>query len=395
MDKLQGCSGIQMRGDRKPRRHCPAGFDCETGLETSALGSLTVTWSDPPIVLGEEPEPQVLLSIDDAKVFGLSKEKVQEMVEVSPRCKFQLASMFQLGLVQDLPGHKQALEHHFKQDQVPIHVGFQCAGCGRKPLIGARFACKTCAVHFCGACFKGRAHAHCPEHQFTVQTFPRTSHTAAPVASKITEGSKVVVIGTGKKHLDGKLGLVTALAPTSSSALPLCSVVLDGADDVVNLEAKHLFLRSSGQEVMVAAPHQAAEPCEPPAEPVVFVAKSVDPRFTLVRKASLRELRQAEGQQALERVKGQGPHTARKSTFQCKGNCGTRVEVDKQEYVKQGQLVLCEECTKKKEYSQKNATCRKCQNPFHYFQFLVDIGECVPTLCEECQEDLQWAIISR
>lgn len=407
LQKLQDCSRIRliMRGQPQEKR---VGFDGQTGLETGPLGPLTVTWSDPPMVLGRESRPQVLLSIDGKKVFGMTKQKLEEMIEGSPNCDFECFSLSPLVQIERVPSLKEALEDRFKRDQVAIHPGYQCSGCHQEPLVGARLSCKVCTDHFCGTCFKGCAHAHAPQHGFTVQDFPGTTATDAPVASKITEGSTVVVIGTGKKQLDGQPGLVKSAAPISSRAVPLWSVLMDGSCEDVNLEAKHLFL-------LEASP-ASEEPLQPPVEPLVEAApelkalfkeglqapavpeipkplgpeisqkKGSEPRFTMVRQSSLRDLRQVEGQEALERLKAQGPMTAPKTAFLCKGNCGTMVEKDNLEYIKEGQLVMCEVCTQKSAESEKKTTCRKCQQVFVYSQFLVDVGSYgLPNVCEECQ----------
>lgn len=86
LQKLRDCSGIQLRGQGRPQKEHPVGFDSQSGLETGSLGRLTVAWSDPPMVLGMESRPQVLLAIDGNKVFGMTKEKIEELVEASPAC---------------------------------------------------------------------------------------------------------------------------------------------------------------------------------------------------------------------------------------------------------------------------------------------------------------------
>ena len=400
LKKLQGCSSMQMqKRERKPHKEFPAGFDGQTGLETSTLGPVAVTWSDPPMVLGEEPVPQVLLAINGKRVFGMPKQKMIELVENSPESPdsgFEMASVFKMTLLEDLPGHREGIRHCLKTEKVPVHLGVRCSGCGHKPLVGANFTCKNCATHYCSACFKGRAHAHSPAHKFAVQDFPGTTPSDAPVAPKISEGSTVVVIGTGKKQLDGQLGLVTALTSTSSGALPLWSVLMDGSCEAVNLEAKHLFLRPDQERRASAAacelPLPPAEPKEDPKVPASL--KPIDP-LLMVRKHSLRELRQVEGQEALERFKSQGTRMARKSSFLCKGMCGTMVPKDHQEYIKEGQLAMCEACMKKSRDSEKKTTCGKCKQEFVYSQFFVDLPESsgLPSLCQECQET-EWAVIS-
>lgn len=147
---------------------------------------------------------------------------------------------------------------------------------------------------------------------------------------------------------------------------------------------------------------------QPPAEPNVTSApKPVPSDFSLVppsvedempkmrRQQSLRELRQVEGVEALQRLKSYDPPSGRKSTFLCKGMCGTWVEKDKHEYIKEGQLVLCAGCAKKSHGSEEKITCGKCQEEFAYSKFLVDLGvRAKPAVCEECQAESQWAIIS-
>lgn len=418
LHKLQECSRIHLRGRGQPQEK-PIGFDGQTGLETGPFGPVTVTWSDPPMVLGRESRPQVLLSIDSKKVFGMTKQKLEEMIEGSPNCKFECYSLSELDQIELVPSLAQDMEDRFKRDQMAIHPGYQCSGCHQEPLVGARFSCKICRDHFCGACFKGRAHSHSPQHAFTVQDFPRTTATDAPVASKITEGSTVVVIGTGKKQLDGQPGLVKCAAPISSGAVPLWSVLMDGSYEDVNLEAKHLFLLEASpaseetlqppvEPCVEAAPELKAQVKESLPAPVVPAIskplrpeisqqkKGSEPRFTMVRQSSLRDLRQVEGQEALERLKAQGPMTAPKTAFLCKGNCGTMVKKDNLEYIKEGQLVMCEVCTQKSAESEKETTCRKCQQEFVYSQFLVDVGSYgLPNVCEECQNlEKKWAIIS-
>lgn len=72
------------------------------------------------------------------------------------------------------------------------------------------------------------------------------------------------------------------------------------------------------------------------------------------------------------------------------------VKKDNLEYIKEGQLVMCEVCTQKSAESEKETTCRKCQQEFVYSQFLVDVGSYgLPNVCEECQNlEKKWAIIS-
>lgn len=224
--------------------------------------------------------------------------------------EFQVASMSKLCLAEHLPGHRQSLERKFTRDQVAVHMGYRCSGCGHKPLIGARFSCNVCDTHFCGHCFNGRAHAHSPQHQFTAQDFPLAVPTDAHVAPQISQGSKVVVIGTGKEQLDGQLGVVTSAAPTSG-ALPLWSVLVEGSE-AMSLEAQHLFLRGQAtpkasreleaplDKSVEPAPEAKDEPKEgllaptPPSPQ----KKAIASRFTLVGSGSLHELRQVEGQEA-------------------------------------------------------------------------------------------------
>ena len=378
-------------------------FDTKSGLETSSFGSMRIKWSDPPMVVSDDKScPPVMLSVGGKNVFGLSKEEILALLEASSQ--ISTASVSRICLLDALPGNKQALRNKLQSDSVAVHPGFQCAGCSHKPLVGARFSCKVCTTTFCGACFKGRAHAHPPDHEFSVQDFPGSTSTVAPAAPKMTEGSAVVVIGTGQRNQDGKLGLVTASMPSSSAGLPMWTVLLEDAADVsVQLEAQHLFLRSE-----VAAPDAAPTPELTPSTPQAEVPNSAakvvkSTRFTLVdkgeeqppmrRQRSLRELRQVEGHQALERFKLQEPLTGRTCTFLCKGMCGTMVEKDKHEYIKEGQLVLCDACTQKSQASEEKTSCGKCKKEFVHSKFLMDLGELQP-LCEECKEDLQWAIVS-
>ena len=402
LEMLQACTGIQLKGGHHERQQF---FDAKSGLETSSHGSMMIKWSDPPMVVSDDPEcPPVMLSIGGKNVFGLSKEEILALLDASSQ--ISTASVSRICLLDALPGNKQTLRSKLQSDSVAVHPGFQCAGCSHKPLVGARFSCKVCTTTFCGACFKGRAHAHPPDHEFSVQDFPGSTSTVAPPAPKISEGSAVVVIGTGQRNQDGKLGLVTASLPSSSAGLPMWTVLLEDAKDdlSVQLEAQHLFLRSTAASPEVAA---APTPSTPPPEvpnPAAKVVKSS--RFTLVdkcgvqevippmrRQRSLRELRQVEGHQALERFKLQEPSTGRTCTFLCKGMCGTMVEKDKHEYIKEGQLVLCDVCTQKSQASEEKTSCRKCKKEFVHSKFLMDLGELQP-LCEECKEDLQWAIVS-
>ena len=126
LQKLQDCSRIRliMRGQPQEKR---VGFDGQTGLETGPLGPLTVTWSDPPMVLERESRPQVLLSIDGKKVFGMTKQKLEEMIAGSPNCDFECFSLSPLVQIERVPSLKEALEDRFKRDQVAIHPGYQCA----------------------------------------------------------------------------------------------------------------------------------------------------------------------------------------------------------------------------------------------------------------------------
>ena len=331
----------------------------------------------------------MLSEINGAKVFGMSKSKVEELFHSAQTNysdkTYTYYSVSEICLREmDRKGYTDS---EFHKHMIPIHCGFECSGCGSKPLIGARYTCQDCSVHFCGACFKGRAHAHSPGHQFTTQDFPGTAATDAPAAPAIIEGSTIVVIGTGNDQLDGKLGLVT------SGASPFWSVLMDGeADHEVALEAQHLFLHSQGQEVtdQAAETEPSAETGAPSSPP-----KSIDSsRFTLVRRPSFRELRQVEGQEALERFKS-APGAARKSSFLCKGTCGRMVEKKNQEYIREGQLVLCQGCMQKSQDSEKKTTCEECLQEFVYSQFFVDLGiDSLPTVCMKCKEADEWAIVS-
>ena len=133
---------------------------------------------------------------------------------------------------------------------------------------------------------------------------------------------------------------------------------------------------------------------QPPAEPNVTLPVE-DEMPQMRRQQSLRELRQVEGVEALQRLKSYDPPSGRKSTFLCKGMCGTWVEKDKHEYIKEGQSVLCAACAKKSHDSEEKIICGKCQQEFAYSKFLVDLGvRAQPSVCEECQEESQWTIIS-
>ena len=385
------------------------GFDGQSGLETSRLGSLTVTWSDPPIVVSEKEglHHPALYKVDGKPVFGLSKREIVELVEASgqPKCEKQMISVSKLCAVADRVDKSTLLK--FLEPDTPVHPGVKCAGCSHDPVIGALFTCSTCAMQLCSACFKGRAHAHPPDHEFSVQDFLGSTSTMAAPPPSITEGSGVVVIGTGQNDRDGKLGVVKALT-TSSSASPAWSVLIEGKTTLVDLEAKHLFLRPD-QALETAKAAYEPPILQPPVEPNVTSArKPVPSRFSLVqtpsvedempkipRQKSLRELRQVEGVKALQRLKSCDPPSGRKSTFLCKGMCGTWVEKDKHEYIKEGQSVLCAGCAKKSHDSEEKITCGKCQKEFTYSKFLVDLGVLArPSVCVECQEESQWAIIS-
>jgi len=133
---------------------------------------------------------------------------------------------------------------------------------------------------------------------------------------------------------------------------------------------------------------------QPPVEPNVTLPVE-DEMPNMRRQQSLRELRQVEGVEALQRLKSYDPPSGRKSTFLCKGMCGTWVEKDKHEYIKEGQSVLCAACAKKSHDSEEKITCGKCQQEFAFSKFLVDLGvRAQPSVCEECQEESQWTIIS-
>ena len=407
LDKLALCSKIRLRVENESEKS--PSFDGQSGLETSCIGTMRVTWSDPPIVVSQKEglHHPAIYKVDGKPVFGLSKRNIVELVEApgQSKCETQLISVSTLCAIADR-ADKSTLLKVLKPD-TPVHPGVKCAGCSHDPLIGALFTCNTCAMQLCSACFKGRAHAHPPDHEFSVQDFLGSTSTMAAPPPSITEGSSVVVVGTGQNDQDGKLGVVKALT-TSSSASPAWSVLIEGKTTLVDLEAKHLFLRpDQGLETAKAA----CEPpiLQPPVEPNVPSAPKPAPsRWSLVqtpseedempkmrRQQSLRELRQVEGVKALQRLKSCDPPSGRKSTFLCKGMCGTWVEKDKHEYIKEGQSVLCAGCAKKSHDSEEKITCGKCQQEFAYSKFLVDLGvRAKPAVCEECQEESQWAIIS-
>lgn len=160
------------------------------------------------------------------------------------------------------------------------------------------------------------------------------------------------------------------------------------------------FDRQSGLEtkppILPVEPNVTSAPKPVPSDSSLVPTRSVEDEMPKMRRQQpLRELRQVEGVEALQRLKSCHPPSGRKGTFLCKGMCGIWVEKDKHEYIKEGQSVLCAGCTQKSRDSEEKITCGKCQEEFAYSKFLVDLGvRAQPSVCEECQEESQWAIIS-
>ncbi|CAK9059438.1 Alpha-protein kinase 1 (AK1) [Durusdinium trenchii] len=439
LEKLQKCQGIGLGRGKMTTSF--DGFDAVSGLETSTWRGRKIIWTDPPSFEDDD----ILVETGGANFFGRPKQEVLAMLEASSQ--MTSLNIAKIRLAASVNFLKIGLQEKLEGDQQPVHLGFTCQGCERKPLIGARHTCKDCGVHLCGACFRGRAHAHVSGHCFLVHEHAGASASGAAPVIPLAEGSPVVVIGTGQKW-DGQPGLATA--PLSSEASSLWSVVMEGEDVCLELEAKHLFLREpqkTGDEAApdldketetkaveaplpdLLAPLAAESPksttpapkqteARRPApratkspKPATPAPKGTEPRFTkvqskkvedftvqgLTRQRSARELRQAKGQEALERFKA-APRTAHKSTFLCKGKCGRMVETEKVDYIKKGQEgVFCELCTKKCKASRKQALCQKCRAGFVYFQFVLDLeGRAVPRLCDNCRDSQAdgWAIVS-
>ena len=373
-------------------------FDAKSGLETSSMGSLRLTWCDPPVLarnFKQRVPGDVLRAIGGQKVFGMSQQGIRELWASST--EFSTQSIMKVRSLAALPALKKGLLESLEEDKATIHPGFECAGCGREPLIGTRFSCQDSQMHFCGACFAGRGHAH--QHlRFLSEEHPGAKSVEVKMVQQPTAGSEVVVIGTGGDH-DGHVGRVVAEA----SGKWLVTV----GDQELSLDPKHVFLRPGSERASSAVPAAAvaaaAAASSPPAKAATSARPLIGSRFVpvpppethLTRQPSARELRQAKGQEALQRFEsGQAKEKAR---FLCKGACGKLVETEKVDYVKAGQLVMCQECSQKSLASETKACCKKCGSSFAFSRFMIQVeGRELPSECPKCQETQLdgWAIMS-
>ncbi|CAK9062625.1 Alpha-protein kinase 1 (AK1) [Durusdinium trenchii] len=417
LKQLENCRGIEVRvGDATRSEQ----FERLSGLEVGSMAGRRMTWTDPPSF----HDGNLLLEIGGVEVFGKSKQEVLALLKTSDGWARLDLEHVKLGRRLSKLGCQDRLQ----ELKVPVHMDFTCQGCAREPLIGACHTCKDCSVHLCSACYRGRAHAHTPGHSFSVLEYAGADAFDAKPPPKLEDGSAVVVIGTGKKW-DGQPGLAMNMAPASSEGHSLWTVLIEGEDEALELEAKHLFLRSEEaqkcQETDLAAPQNQkpeAKPevlrSQPESTPLPSSKSHIPepaepkPRFTLVqpeemgrgltRQKSARELRQEmrqeKGQEALDRFQA-APPTARKVPLLCKGKCGTMVETEKADYIKKGQAgVFCELCSQKCIASKKQASCQKCTAGFEYSQFVLDLegSRSAPNLCNNCRESQEdgWAIVS-
>lgn len=386
---------MSLRPDLEPRRV----FDAKSGLETSSMESLRLTWCDPPVLarkFKQRVPGDVLRSIGGQRVSGMSQQSIRELWASST--EFDSHSMMKVQSLAASTVLKRGLLGALEADKAPIHLGFECAGCGREPLIGTRFSCQDSQLHFCGACFAGRGHAHQHLH-FLSEEHPGAESVEVKMVQQPTAGSEVVVIGTGGDH-DGHLGQVMAEA----SGKWLVTV----GDQELCLDPKHIFLRPGSGHASSAVPAAAvaastAAASTEPAKAATSASPLIGLRFLpvtppeahLTRQPSARELRQVKGQEALQRF--ESGQAKEKATFLCKGACGRFVETEKVDYVKAGQLVMCQECSQKSAASETQASCKKCGGTFVFSHFMIQVeGRDLPTECPKCQETQQdgWAIMS-